>query len=184
MPSTTELVAGSFRVKHTVPRLRDLVQCACFLSGRSLLSFKTQSGLAEPSRRHVEAPPRPKAEGVPLHAEARRSEARLTHPPAALFLLFRVFNAQGVVVATDREPLLVLTTTGLFSLFFRGTCLFWSAKSILAKRRLRGSQPAILRTMFCELCSARAPQAGEGCLLQNCKANLSNAASLFSCDYN
>ena len=133
---------------------------------------------------YVEAPPRPKAEGVPLHAEARRSEARLTHPPAALFLLFRVFNAQGVVVATDREPLLVLTTTGLFSLFFRGTCLFWSAKSILAKRRLRGSQPAILRTMFCELCSARAPQAGEGCLLQNCKANLSNAASLFSCDYN
>ena len=87
MPSSTELVAGSFQVKPTMPCLRDLVQCACFLSGRSLRSFKNQSDLAEPSRQHVEAPLRLKAEGVPLHAKARQSEARLTHPPAALFLL-------------------------------------------------------------------------------------------------
>ena len=155
MPSTTELVAGSFRVKHTVPRLRDLVQCACFLSGRSLLSFKTQSGLAEPSRRHVEAPPRPKAEGVPLHAEARRSEARLTHPPAALFLLFRVFNAQGVVVATDREPLLVLTTTGLFFAFFsRHLSLLVgqvdSGQATAPRLAACHSTNNVLRTMFCE----------------------------------
>ena len=52
-------------------------QLACFLA-ISTKRVATQSGLAEPSRRHVEAPPRPKAEGVPLHAEARRSEARLS----------------------------------------------------------------------------------------------------------
>ena len=55
-----------------MPRLKGLALLVCFLSGRSLLSFKNQSGLAEPCSRHVEASPRPKADGVPLHAEAGR----------------------------------------------------------------------------------------------------------------